>query len=51
MDVFAFGDIVGGGLPATVEVDEVAIYERNLSTDEIAALYNSGSGRFYDFQE
>lgn len=40
----------GYGNYFTGEVDEAAIWTRILSADEVAALYASGAGRFYDFQ-
>ncbi|GAG00183.1 unnamed protein product, partial [marine sediment metagenome] len=30
-------------------IDELEIYSRVLSTDEIVAKYAAGAGRFYDF--
>ena len=38
-----------GGIPSTSDMDDVMIWERALNADEVSALYNSGSGRFYDF--
>jgi hypothetical protein len=36
-------------LPTNGAVDEVYVFNRLLSADEITALYASGAGRFYDF--
>lgn len=37
------------GVGATGSLDELAIWDRVLSADEITELYNSGSGTFYPF--
>ena len=39
-----FGERNGGGYPLDGKLDEVAIWNRALTTDEIAQLYNQGSG-------
>lgn len=40
---------VGGGSLTTGSVDEVAFWNRNLTSDERTELYNAGAGKFYPF--
>jgi len=45
-------DLLGWSIPprgATATMDEVAIWNRSLSADEVASLYNDGAGIFYTF--
>jgi len=46
---FALGAYVGGGAYANAIVDEVGVWSRVLTTDEITELYNSGAGLQYPF--
>ena len=47
--VTAFGASTTGTNPANGTFDEILMADRAFSADEIAALYNAGAGRFYDF--
>lgn len=44
---FTVGNIIGTLIRWTGSIDEVAIWNKALSADEVIALYNSGAGLFY----
>lgn len=42
--------LYSGGATTNSSIDEFSVWTRTLSTDDISALYNGGSGRAYPFQ-
>jgi hypothetical protein len=50
-NAFQIGRRVGGMFPFKGEVDELAVWQKELTLAEVTELYNAGAGRYHDAEE